>query len=271
MSKDLIGGRYGLLVVMRKDEDRKGRYYVCKCDCGNVKSVRADHLKSGETKSCGCLRHNEFRGKDVARQRFGRLVALEPTDKRQGNNVVWKCKCDCGNIAYVDTGHLTTLHTRSCGCLQKEVSSETYRNLQKDNNSNWNGGITEISKYLRDCVRKKYTQYAYENCNGKCVVSGKDVDVVVHHLISLSTIVIEAHEVNSIAFKKLRCDYSEDELNKLVQYINNWHDNNKELLILLHKDIHKDFHSRKGKYNNTVEQWNDYVDGLAKQGVECNK
>ena len=48
MSKDLIGSRYGLLAVMGKDEGKKGRYYVCKCDCGNVKSVRVDHLKSGE-------------------------------------------------------------------------------------------------------------------------------------------------------------------------------------------------------------------------------
>lgn len=28
---------------------------MCRCDCGTVKSVRRDHLRSGTTKSCGCL------------------------------------------------------------------------------------------------------------------------------------------------------------------------------------------------------------------------
>ena len=30
--------------------------------------------------------------KDLTGQRFGRLVALKPTEKRKGKNIVWRCK-----------------------------------------------------------------------------------------------------------------------------------------------------------------------------------
>ena len=53
----MIGKKYGKLTVLKLDEKRSGKrkYYICQCDCGNLKSVRDDCLKSGNTKSCGCL------------------------------------------------------------------------------------------------------------------------------------------------------------------------------------------------------------------------
>jgi len=37
--------------------------------------------------------------RDLIGQRFGRLVVLEKTDKRDKSGCfIWKCKCDCGNI-----------------------------------------------------------------------------------------------------------------------------------------------------------------------------
>lgn len=54
--KDLSGKRFGRLIVVKLDRiDDKGTFYECKCDCGNIKSIRANCLKGGGTKSCGCL------------------------------------------------------------------------------------------------------------------------------------------------------------------------------------------------------------------------
>ena len=41
------------------------------------------------------------RYKDLSGMRFGRLVAISPTEKRSngGKSVVWKCLCDCGAFA----------------------------------------------------------------------------------------------------------------------------------------------------------------------------
>ena len=55
--------------------------------------------------------------KDLTGQRFGRLVAFEPTDKRSSGSVVWRCRCDCGNVVEVPVKRLTRGTTRSCGCL----------------------------------------------------------------------------------------------------------------------------------------------------------
>lgn len=55
---DLIGQRFGRLVVVERApnaENRRGARWLCQCDCGNTCVVRSYSLRSGETKSCGCL------------------------------------------------------------------------------------------------------------------------------------------------------------------------------------------------------------------------
>lgn len=57
MKEDLTGNRYSRLAVLQFSQKIKNmNYWVCKCDCGKVVSVRQDHLKSGKTKSCGCFK-----------------------------------------------------------------------------------------------------------------------------------------------------------------------------------------------------------------------
>ncbi len=54
----MIGQRFGKLIVIDKSRKRAKNgtiNYVCKCDCGNISTIRGDHLRSGETLSCGCL------------------------------------------------------------------------------------------------------------------------------------------------------------------------------------------------------------------------
>lgn len=55
--------------------------------------------------------------KDITGQRFGKLVVLEDSGKRQGSSVMWKCRCDCGNITYATGSTLKKGNTKSCGCL----------------------------------------------------------------------------------------------------------------------------------------------------------
>ena len=66
-----------------------------------------------------------FNAKNIAGQRFGQLVAIEPTEKRSDERIVWKCICDCGRIAYVSSSHLNSGDTKSCGCLRKKQCEQT--------------------------------------------------------------------------------------------------------------------------------------------------
>ena len=60
--KDLSGQKFGkLLVVKRVENIGKQVAYLCKCDCGNTKVVKADYLRTGDTKSCGCLPHSHVK------------------------------------------------------------------------------------------------------------------------------------------------------------------------------------------------------------------
>lgn len=61
-AENLVGKRFGSLEVIARAENRfTGKvktihtYWLCKCDCGCEKEVRASHLKSGRIISCGCV------------------------------------------------------------------------------------------------------------------------------------------------------------------------------------------------------------------------
>lgn len=56
-STDLTGKTFDYWTVLHKDEqctDSKHARWICRCKCGNVKSVIGRSLTTGRSKSCGC-------------------------------------------------------------------------------------------------------------------------------------------------------------------------------------------------------------------------
>lgn len=122
--KDLTGMRFGRLVALKPTGDRKGHnpIWECQCDCGNTVNVLRQCLVGGNTRSCGCLHKDNPNGqnKDYTGQRFGDVIALEPTEMRVRTAIVWKCQCDCGNITFISTDKFhRSPDAQSCGCAQK--------------------------------------------------------------------------------------------------------------------------------------------------------
>ena len=129
ITKNLTGQRFGRLIALRPMEERKDRYVVweCQCDCGKLTYVRSHSLTCGRTASCGCLRQDFAKmqqAKDLTGQRFGRLVALKPTEERRNRYVMWECLCDCGNTVSVRSSSLTSGNNVSCGCMPKGRKKE---------------------------------------------------------------------------------------------------------------------------------------------------
>lgn len=52
---------------------------------------------------------------------FGRLFVLSLHSKGVKAGRKWLCKCRCGNEVVITTGHLSSGHTKSCGCLGSEI------------------------------------------------------------------------------------------------------------------------------------------------------
>ena len=66
---DITGEKYGRLQVLAKDDASKSKYamWICKCECGSIVIKRGSSLRSGHTKSCGCL-HDELSSKRISAQ-----------------------------------------------------------------------------------------------------------------------------------------------------------------------------------------------------------
>jgi hypothetical protein len=56
---------------------------------------------------------------DLTGQIFGRLLVLKVVGRR-GRDVLWRCRCDCGNLHQVSSPNLRKGLIRSCGCLGAE-------------------------------------------------------------------------------------------------------------------------------------------------------
>lgn len=62
---------------------------------------------------------------DLTGQVFNRLTVLIRVGTSSNGSAVWLCRCVCGNKKEATTAHLKGGYVQSCGCLNKEKSSET--------------------------------------------------------------------------------------------------------------------------------------------------
>ena len=135
----LINQKFGRLTVLEKAESifvggKKRGAFKCKCDCGKEIIVLREKLISGNTKSCGCLREETYKNNinNISNQRFGRLIALYPTEERKWRDVVWHCQCDCGNTTNLPSHSLLSGNTQSCGCLNSKGEQKIISILQQN-------------------------------------------------------------------------------------------------------------------------------------------
>lgn len=112
-ARNILGQRFGMLEVIKRDGTTSDgeATWICKCDCGNIKSIRGSVLvKKNGTKSCGCLIGNPV---DLTGDRYGTLTVIKQSENK-GKKKMWLCRCDCGNEVIVSGGNLRNGHTQHC-------------------------------------------------------------------------------------------------------------------------------------------------------------
>lgn len=183
LSHQLTGQRFGDLTALEcvpQSTGNRGRLWKCQCSCGNTCEVLASLLATGKRTHCGCKTVRHYAFKDITGQKFHMLTALYPLEQRSSaGNLMWHCRCDCGNELDVNYNMLVYTNMRSCGCRKKEHNEElrTYlthvdgtsidmlksEKLPRNNTTGVKGVYLYRGKYLAKIVfqKKQYTLGTY--------------------------------------------------------------------------------------------------------------
>lgn len=152
------GTVFNKLTVVKRlpTEKKKNIKYLCKCECGNFKSVTGSNLFSG-TKSCGCLFKSLRSGLAPVGRKFKYATILSKLSKKD-----YLASCSCGKEFQVK---YYKIYKKSedihCGCRRKpriaqHLSKTIYRQYIYNANKR---------KILFDIDYDTFKKLIESNCN----------------------------------------------------------------------------------------------------------
>lgn len=184
--ENLKNKKFNRLKVIEYDKHKGGSYWVCKCDCGNITSVRAGSLKGGHTKSCGCARREKLEGRT-----FSYLTVVEHISN--SHPISYKCRCVCGKEKIYRREQLVRGLVKSCGCKTKDLLREHNTKHGLSKTKEYRRHLNRMSKQRRnkrsmvlDIEWTPELEISLSNYYKKCVVCGSDKDLCTDHVQPLS-------------------------------------------------------------------------------------
>lgn len=141
--KNLIGERFGRLVVEKELEPKRKnvRSFKCKCDCGNETIVQMSDLLHKMTRSCGCLRKEATRERneiDLTGQTFWELTAIKRIDNLFNSNGKqinkWLFRCSCGREIAAYPQNVKRGMSKSCGHMGRSAAEYEINKFLKEHN-----------------------------------------------------------------------------------------------------------------------------------------
>ena len=114
----------------------KGGKWHCKCKCGNELDVDTRNLKSGHSKSCGCLKKENGKDKvyDMSNYEDENIKVLSRSGSDSQGIALWNCLCKhCGHIFITRGSSIRAGYIKSCGCVHSQ-NEQIISKLLDDNN-----------------------------------------------------------------------------------------------------------------------------------------
>ena len=162
VSEIKAGDKFYQWTVIKEDQVRdKGRNirFICRCDCGTIRSVAGRYLRNGKTKSCHCINRNpsktvtricpvckkEYRIKDHMKKKFCSIeCAYKGRSYKRTNKtrvfVTLKC-ASCGTMFQREKSSVTSSKKNFCS----NVCQHKY--MRGSNTVMWRGGVSRAYKF----------------------------------------------------------------------------------------------------------------------------
>lgn len=103
--------------------------------------------------------------KDITGMRFNRLTVIEQAGRDKYGKILWRCKCDCGNVTVTHGRDLVNGRCKSCGCIKNATKREDGRFK----------GLSDTRPYriwkgmIQRCNNEKCDSYSDYGGRGICV------------------------------------------------------------------------------------------------------
>lgn len=164
--------------------------YVCK-ECNKIfENKHKNQIYC--SKNCFIIARNKEKDNELINKKFGKLTVI-CLYKQNKKNKIFRCQCNCGNIAYVSRDSLIYNKTKSCGCLKKELNKETINDkFEEFNVKNFveNTSLSQLQATFKNntsgwkgvCWDKKgqcWKAYIYFKNKRHHLCSSKDINVAI--------------------------------------------------------------------------------------------
>ena len=87
--ENLVGKRFGRLIVISRNYSKNSTAWNCLCDCGNTSISWSTSLKGGQAKSCGCLQKE--RTSEVSTTHGNTKNAKDTTEYKSWCGMKYRC------------------------------------------------------------------------------------------------------------------------------------------------------------------------------------
>ena len=159
---DIAGKQFGDIFVESFAYTKQGStYWNCICGCGKKFVASGKRVSSGNTKSCGCLKHRYGKDNPNFIDRVGTIYNGGLKAIRHIHGKLWEFEClHCGNHKVIESSGVVTGAVRSCGCLNSSSAGSQVEN--------------EIKSFIESC--------GVATMKSHRLLDGREIDIYIPEL-----------------------------------------------------------------------------------------